>query len=92
MTTVTGVFWVAIAGTLLHRLLILILVRPYNDALALSWEVVVPVGIVNSLGCMLFFWIMRDLDRDRLEKEAQEARMLALQAELGHGPRLTLIF
>ena len=82
VTTVTGVFWVAIAGTLLHRLLILILVRPYNDALALSWEVVVPVGIVNSLGCMLFFWIMRDLDRDRLEKEAQEARLLALQAEL----------
>jgi LytS/YehU family sensor histidine kinase len=45
VTTVTGVFWVAITGTLLHRLLILILVRPYNDALALSWEVVVPVGI-----------------------------------------------
>jgi LytS/YehU family sensor histidine kinase len=31
---------------------------------------------------MLFFWIMRDLDRDRLENEAQEARLLALQAEL----------
>ncbi len=82
VATVTGVFGVAIAGTLLHRLLILILVRPYNDALALSWEVVVPVGIVNSLGCMLFFWIMRDLDRDRLENEAKESRLLALQAEL----------
>ena len=35
---VTGVFWVAMAGTLLHRLLILMLVRPYNDALLLSWD------------------------------------------------------
>jgi len=79
---VTGVFWVALAGTLLHRLIILILVRPYGAAWALSWEVVVPVGVVNTLGCVLFFWIMRDLDRDRLEKEVHEARLLALQAEL----------
>jgi LytS/YehU family sensor histidine kinase len=82
VTTVKGVFWVAVTGTLLHRLMILILVQPYGDALALSWEVVVPVGIVNTLGCVLFFWIMRDLDRDRLESEAHEARLLALQAEL----------
>ena len=79
---VSGVFWVALAGTLLHRLLILILVRPYGDAWALSWEVVVPVGVVNTLGCVLFFWIMRDLDRDRLENEIHEARLLVLQAEL----------
>lgn len=82
IATVNGVFWVALSGTLLHRLMILLLVRPYNDALALSWEVVVPVGIVNTLGCVLFFWIMRDLDRDRLENEAHEARLLALQSEL----------
>ena len=79
---VSGVFWVAVIGTLLHRLLILILVRPYSAALALSSEVVGPVLIVNTLGCVLFFWIMRDLDRDRLENEAQEARLLAVQAEL----------
>jgi two-component system sensor histidine kinase LytS len=82
VATVKGVFWVAVTGTLLHRLMILILVRPYNDALALTWEVVVPVGIVNTLGCVLFFWIMRDLDHDRLENEVHEARLLALQAEL----------
>jgi two-component system sensor histidine kinase LytS len=76
------VFWVAVIGTLLHRLLILILVRPYDDAWALSWEVVVPVGVINTLGCVLFFWIMRDLDRDRLENEVHEARLLALQSEL----------
>ncbi len=79
---VNGVFWVAVIGTLLHRLLILILVRPYDDAWALSWEVVVPVGVINTLGCVLFFWILRDLDRDRLENEVHEARLLALQSEL----------
>ena len=79
---VSGVFWVAVTGTLLHRLLILILVQPYSDALALSWEAVGPVFIVNCLGCVLFFWIMRDLDRDRLENEIHEARLLVLQAEL----------
>jgi two-component system sensor histidine kinase LytS len=82
IATVKGVFWVALSGTLLHRLMILILVRPYADALALSLEVIVPVGIVNTLGCVLFFWIMRDLDRDRLEAETHEARLLMLQAEL----------
>lgn len=79
---VKGVFWVAVAGTLLHRVMILILVRPYSDALALTWEVSVPVGVINTLGCVLFFWILRDLDRDRLENEIHEARLLALQAEL----------
>ncbi|MCX7099249.1 MAG: histidine kinase [Methylococcales bacterium] len=82
VATVKGVFWVAVVGTLLHRLIILIMVRPYSDALALTWEVVVPVMVVNTLGCALFFWIMRDLDRDRLENEVTEARLLALQSEL----------
>ena len=82
VATVKGVFWVAATGTALHRLTLLILVKPFNDALALSWEVFVPVAILNTLGCVLFFWILRDLDRDRIENEAQEARVLALQAEL----------
>ena len=82
VATVNGVFWVAFTGTLLQRLMILILVQPFNIALTLTWEVLIPVGIVNCLGCVLFFWIMRDLDRDRLESEANEARFLAAQAEL----------
>ena len=79
---VSGVFWVAVLGTLLHRLLIFILVQSYSDALAISWEALGPVFIFNCLGCVLFFWIMRDLDRDRLENEIHEARLLVLQAEL----------
>lgn len=82
IATVKGVFWVALTGTLLHRLIILILVQPYSHALALTWQVLIPVSIVNTLGCVLFFWIMRDLDRDRLEAEAQEARLLVVQANL----------
>jgi two-component system sensor histidine kinase LytS len=82
VATVRGVFWVAITGTLLHRLMIIVFVQPLDIALALSLEVLVPVSIVNCLGCVLFFWIMRDLDRDRLEREAQEAQLLVVQAEL----------
>lgn len=82
ITKVTGVFWIALIGTLLHRLMILSMVQPYPAALILSWIVVVPVGIVNVLGCVLFFMILRDLDRDRLENEARDARLLMVQAEL----------
>lgn len=82
VASVTGVFGVAMVGTLLHRLMIILLVQPIDIALALSLEVVVPVSIVNCLGCVLFFWIMRDLDRDRLELEGQESRLLVVQAEL----------
>jgi len=52
----TGVFWIALIGTLLHRLMILAMAQPYPSALTLSWIVVVPVGIVNVLGCVLFFF------------------------------------
>ena len=82
VATVNGVFWVAFTGTLIHRLMILLFVQPINLALNLSLEIVVPVAIVNCLGCVLFFWITRDLDRDRLESEANEARLLGAQAEL----------
>lgn len=82
VTAEKGIFMVALIGTLIHRLLILLLVRPFEDALTLSWEVIVPVGVVNVLGCVLFFWVMRDLDRDRLENDVQEIRLLMLQAEL----------
>ncbi len=80
--TVKGVFGVALLGTFLHRCMILIVVQPFSDAWVLSKEVMIPVGVVNTLGCVLFFWIMRDLDRDRLENQTQEARLLMLQAEL----------
>ena len=82
VATVQGVFVVALVGTLIHCLMILIVVRPLDLAQSLSLEIVVPIAIVNCLGCVLFFLIMRDLDRDRLESEVNEARLLGAQAEL----------
>ena len=82
VATVIGVFVVAITGTLLQRLVILMMVKPFNIALSLGWEVLVPVCIVNCLGCILFFWIMTDLDKDRWEREKKEALLRVAQAEL----------
>jgi LytS/YehU family sensor histidine kinase len=82
IATANGVFWAAIIGSLLHWLLIIVLVHPFKTAQVLSWEVFVPISIVNCLGCVLFFWIMRDLDKDHLECEANAARLLAVQSEL----------
>ena len=67
VASVAGVFWVALFGTLIQRILLLAMVKPYDSALSLAWAVFVPVGITNIVGCVLFFWIIRDLDRDRLE-------------------------
>lgn len=77
-----GVLLVGLSGAFLQFLLLLLLIKPFSSAWLLASEMVLPVGLVNSLGCVLFFWIMRDLDRERLEKEAHEAHLLVLQAEL----------
>ncbi|PPC91531.1 MAG: hypothetical protein CTY34_03530 [Methylobacter sp.] len=77
-----GVLIVGLTGAFLQFLIILLLAKPLTSAWLSASEMVLPVGLVNSLGCVLFFWIMRDLDRERLEKEAHEAHLLVLQAEL----------
>lgn len=78
----TGIFGVALVGTLLQRAILLMMVKPYDEALLLAWKIGVPVGVVNIAGCVLFLWIMSDLDRDRLENEAEDARLLALQSQV----------
>jgi two-component system sensor histidine kinase LytS len=94
--TPTGAFSVALAGTLLHRLLILFLarsqpfapswdwesLRPDPLAVALSLEILLAVAMVNCLGCVLFIWVMRDLDSDRLNNELRETRWREEEAEL----------
>ena len=82
IATAKGVFLVVIFASLLHRTVILLLVQPFDIAMTLTWEVLVPVTIVNCMGCVLFFWIMRDLERDQFEREIHQARLLAVQAEL----------
>ncbi len=77
-----GILGTALIGTLLQRAILMLMVVPRDEAILLAWKIGVPVGLVNIAGCVLFLWIMRDLDRDRLENEAEDARLLALQAQV----------
>ncbi len=80
--TPEGAFAVAFVGSLLHRFLILSLAKPYDLAVALTWEIMLPVALVNCLGCVLFIWVMRDLDHDKLKAELREALLMKQEAEL----------
>jgi two-component system sensor histidine kinase LytS len=71
-----------LAGTVLHRLFLLFIAQPYNLAAVLSLNVVIPVAVVNCLGCVLFIWVMRDLDRDKWEAEVRKEQLLKQEAEL----------
>ncbi len=79
--SVWSIFGVALVGTVIQRIIILLMI-PAADAWLLAREIGIPVAVVNISGCILFFLVMRDLDRDRLENEAREARLLALQAQV----------
>lgn len=77
-----GTFGVAVLGTVVQKVIILTTVQPFADALALVHETVMPVLIVNGLGCVLFALVLHDLERDRLRDEAQQAQLTALQAQV----------
>ena len=81
-TTPEGAFIVALFGTALHRLFILCIPKPYDWAVVLSMDIVFPVAVVNCLGCVLFIWVMRDLDHDRLKNELREAQWREQEADL----------
>ncbi|MFZ4701928.1 MAG: LytS/YhcK type 5TM receptor domain-containing protein [Candidatus Methylumidiphilus sp.] len=81
-TTTQGAFIVALFGTTLHRLLIFIIPKPENWAIVLGLNIVIPVAVVNCVGCVLFIWVVRDLDRDILEAEVREALLMKQEAEL----------
>ena len=76
------VFIVALVGTLIQRIILLF----SHDNICDSWELAIrigiPVALANIAGCVLFVWIMKDLDRDRLENDAREACLLVLQAQV----------
>ena len=81
-TTTQGAFIVALFGTTLHRLLIFLIPKPENWAIVLGLNIVIPVAVVNCVGCVLFIWVVRDLDRDILEAEVREAKLMKQEAEL----------
>ena len=89
--TIKGVLCVAFIGSVLHRIVLLLLVSSYKNAnVLLFWEIVVPVIIINCSGCVLFFWIMSDLDHDRLQNEARAAILTAEEVNIENG-RLNLL-
>jgi LytS/YehU family sensor histidine kinase len=78
LKSVKKVFWAALAGTVLHRFILLVLIRPFDDAVSLTTGVVAPIAIANLFGCsLLIFWVIKQLDRDRLQKQARLQRMQA---------------
>lgn len=80
--TPLGALVVALLGTGLQRLWILLMAKPFDDALLLAREIALPVAVVNSLACVLFIAIVRDLDRERLEHLAHQAELRAWQARV----------
>ncbi len=82
LTDPLGALLVAIFCTALQRVIILLFAKPHAYAVVLSWNIFLPVAVANTLGCVLFIWVLRDLDRDRLENERQDAELRALQAVL----------
>jgi two-component system sensor histidine kinase LytS len=95
-STAWRVLVAALIGSIIQRLVLLCLIEPIDDAISLAGKIGVPVSIVNISGCVLFFWIMQDLERDQLandrrkagleilqvQNQAEEARLEALQARV----------
>lgn len=80
--TAQGILVVSVIGTCLQKLLLFSFIHPHSDAVALVSETFVPVLVVNTLGCLLFFVVMKDLGSDQLKIDAQQAQLCALQAQV----------
>lgn len=77
-----GACFITLMGTIMQKLILLILVKPYSDALTLVLETALPVAIVNTLGVLLFLFVIQDLERDRLANQARQAELRALNAQI----------
>jgi LytS/YehU family sensor histidine kinase len=81
-TSITGAGITALIGTAMQKLILLAWVEPQADALILASETALPVAVVNTLGVLLFLFVMQDLERDRLKIQAQQAELRALTAQI----------
>lgn len=77
-----GTVAAVLAGTALQKALIVALSEPRVLALATIRETIIPETTVNVLGCLLFLRVMRDMERDRLQAQAQQAELRALRAQI----------
>lgn len=81
-TSFRGACFITLTGTILQKLILLLLVKPYSDALTLVVETALPVAVVNTLGVLLFLFVIQDLERDRLTNQARQAELRALNAQI----------
>ena len=81
-TRFRGALFVALTGTVLQKLILLVWVQPFSDAQTLVLETALPVAVVNTAGVLLFLFVMQDLERDRLANQAQRAELRALSAQI----------
>lgn len=86
--TLSGALVLALLGTVLQRVLVLLLMMVNEpgseDAWLLAKAIAVPMAVLNSLTCFLVIVIARDfrgLDRERLENRAHQAELHRERAE-----------
>jgi len=80
-TTPYGAFIVALFCTALHRCFVQFFAGP-DYSMVLSLHIVIPVAVLNCPGCVLFIWVMRDLDKDKLEAELRKEQLMKQEADL----------
>jgi LytS/YehU family sensor histidine kinase len=80
--TIKGVLIVSILSTCLQQLVLLCLIESHANAVALVKNLFPLILPVNSLGCLLFFMVIKDLDSDRLKLQAQQSELRALHAQI----------
>lgn len=65
-----------------QKLMVVFLSQPHIVALAVIQETIIPETTVNCFGCLLFLSVWQDLERERLQTQAQQAELRALQAQV----------
>lgn len=77
-----GACVVALVGTVLQKMVLLLLVQSESDASMLVMETLLPGTLVNTLGVFLFLFVLDDLQRDRLKAQVEEANLRAINAQI----------
>lgn len=67
---------IGILGETLHMGLVLLLSRPYDDALHLVKIIGMPMVVVNSLGAILFVQVIRIVFKDREKRDSDMAEQI----------------
>lgn len=67
---------VALAGESVHMLLVLLLSRPYPEAMELVKIIAPPMLLVNTLGAALFVEVINLFSRDRERRESLHAQLI----------------